>query len=218
MSDPLHHVLPADGQRTFEELREKFREVNRQRIRRMLRRDSLVRYHRDGTVAGRLETGLMTDAPEGRDWRTLRDFASQGGIVPEFRDGEEFLIPESAGLMREIGDLLRDAAALRLHEGVIYPEEDSPDDHGPEAITSCSHTAGDAARDASGERSSDGRDGTDSRPATRDHGADAPGVPAPWRETHRDGRPFADGAGEAADTTAAPTADDGAALAIYLDD
>ena len=121
MSDPLHHVLPADGQRTFEELREEFREANLQRIRRTLRKDSLVRYHRDGTVAGRLDTGLMTDAPVGRDWRTLRDYTSQGEAIPEFR--EEFCIPESLGLDRELRDLARDASALALHEGVRYPHD-----------------------------------------------------------------------------------------------
>lgn len=121
MSDSLHHVLPADGQRTFEELRDEFREANLQRVRRTLRRDSLVRYHRDGTIASRLETGLMTDAPVGRDWRTLRDYTTQGGAIPEFR--EDFRIPESPGLDRDLRDLARDASALALHEGVRYPHD-----------------------------------------------------------------------------------------------
>jgi hypothetical protein len=127
VTEPLNRiVLPSDGQRTFEELREEFREANRQRIRRMLRKDSLVRYRKDGTVAGRLETGLMTDAPAGRDWRTMKDFMIAGNAVPEFN--EEFRVVAGSGLDRELRDLLRDANALRLHEGVIYPNDNPEGD------------------------------------------------------------------------------------------
>lgn len=120
-------ILPADGQRTFEEMREEYREANRQRIRRTLRKDSLVRYHKDGTVAGRLETGLMTDTPVGQDWRTTRDWSAQGNAVPEFT--EDFIIPPSEGLQRELRDLARDAAALTLHEGVKYPNANPEEDN-----------------------------------------------------------------------------------------
>jgi len=127
VTEPLNHiVLPADGQRTFDELREEFREANLQRIRRTLRKDSLVRYHKDGTVAGRLETGLMTDAPAGQDWRTVKDFMTAGNAVPEFR--EEFRVVEGAGLDRELRDLTRDADVLRLHEGVQYPNDNPEGD------------------------------------------------------------------------------------------
>jgi hypothetical protein len=113
-------VLPADGQRSFEELREAFREANRQRIRRALRKDSLVRYHKDGTVAGRVETGLMTDAPAGQDWRTVKDFMTSGGVVPE--PSGEFQVIEGPGLDRELHDLARDIEAVELYEGVKYPD------------------------------------------------------------------------------------------------
>lgn len=138
MSDPLDStrlVLPADGQRSFEELRERYREDNRQRIHATLRKDSLVRYRKDGSVAGRIETGLMTDAPAGRDWRTVKDFMSQGGVVPE--PSEEFRVVEGAGLSRELRDLARDAAALALHEGVRYPN-DNPEGTTINAEDECS--------------------------------------------------------------------------------
>jgi len=128
MTEPLNRiVLPADGQRTFEELREDYREANRQRVRRTLRKDSLVRYHKDGTVAGRLETGLMTDAPAGRDWRTVKDFMTAGNAVPEFSD--EFRVMDGSGLARELRDLARDAAAIALHEGVKYPNANPEEDN-----------------------------------------------------------------------------------------
>lgn len=133
MSDPLHRVvLPADGQRSFEELQAEFREANRQRIRQMLRKDSLVRYRKDGAVAGRIETGLMTDAPAGRDWRTVKDFMAGGGVVPEPSD--EFRVVEGPGLERELADLVRDANALSLHEGVRYPNDN------PEGTTNADTT------------------------------------------------------------------------------
>lgn len=136
MSDPLHRVvLPADGQRSFEELQSEFREANRQRVRATLRKDSLVRYHKDGTVAGRIETGLMTDAPAGQDWRTVKDFMSQGGSVPEPSD--EFRVIEGDGLSRELRDLARDAAALSLHEGVRYPNDNPEGDkHNADQLSS----------------------------------------------------------------------------------
>jgi len=114
-------VLLVDGQRTFEELRETFREANLQRIRRTLRAHDVVRYRKDGTVAGRVVTGLMTDAPAGLDHRTVGDWRRSGGAIPEFT--EEFRVVEGAGLYRELSDLLRDANAMRLHEGVIYPND-----------------------------------------------------------------------------------------------
>jgi len=130
VSDSLQRdgiVLPADGQRSFEELRESYREANRQRIHQTLRKDSLVRYHKDGTVAGRLETGLMTDAPAGHDWRTMKDFMTAGNAVPEFT--EEFKIVEGAGLDRELDDLLRDVNTMQLHEGVKYPNANPEEDN-----------------------------------------------------------------------------------------
>jgi len=136
MSDSIQRdsiVLPADGQRSFEELREEFREANRQRIQRTLRKDSIVRYHKDGTVAGRIETGLMTDAPAGQDWRTVKDFMTAGNVVPEFT--EEFKIVEGAGLDRELRDLERDVKAVSLHEGVKYPNANPEENHADKLST-----------------------------------------------------------------------------------
>lgn len=170
MSDPLRLVLPADGQRSFLELQAEFRAANRERVRRMLRKDSLVRYRKDGTVAGRLEPGLMTTAPEGQDWRTTRDFLAAGGRVPEFDNG--FIVLEGAGLDKELEDLVRDANAYAMSETVTYPKE-ATDADGPET-KQCS---------GPDDERGGGADGSDASSA----------AVCPWSETERDGRPFADG-------------------------
>lgn len=104
----------------FVELRNEFREQNRQRIREMLRKDSLVRYRKDGMVAGRLETGLMTTSTG--DWRSVKDYLSSGGTIPEFSD--DFRIAIGRGLDKELRDLTRDADLISKSDKVARPESE----------------------------------------------------------------------------------------------
>lgn len=112
-------VLPADGQRSYEELREQFREENRQRIHSRLREDVIVIRDANGVEVARKKTGYLTDAPEGHEHQRLDDYIRGGGAPPELSN--EFKVIEGSALARELDDLTRDANALALHEGVIYP-------------------------------------------------------------------------------------------------
>ena len=112
-------IIRSEQQPTFEELRNEYRAENLKRIRAGLRKDRLVRYRKDGTVAGELETGLMTTAPEGQEWRSVKDFLRGGGKVPEF--SEDFRIEAGRGLEKELRDLERDTELLEKSDAVERP-------------------------------------------------------------------------------------------------
>jgi hypothetical protein len=112
-------IIRHSDEKSFEELRNEFRSQNLKRIRAMLRKDSLVRYRKDGSVAGRLETGLMTDAPQGRDWRSTKDYLASGEVIPDFTD--EFVVVTTKGLERDLEALADDAKALFTAEKVTRP-------------------------------------------------------------------------------------------------
>lgn len=128
MSDPLDStrlILPADGQRSYEELRESFREANRQRIHDRLCEDVIILRDRNGVEVARKKTGYLTDAPPGHEHRRVDDWLREGNRPPDFTEQERaaFVIPACDGLDRELRDLARDAAALSRHEGVRYPND-----------------------------------------------------------------------------------------------
>lgn len=137
MTDPLDHsiVLPADGQRSYEELREQFREANRQRIRAMTRPDDVaIALGKDSTgnpIYQRVKLGgFRTTAPEGHIHSGF-DPKVGAGMYPKFAGEipnvesmpDEFVVVDSPGLDREFRDLARDAKAMQLHEGVQYPND-----------------------------------------------------------------------------------------------
>lgn len=181
MSDPLRRVLPADGQRTFAELREEFREANRERIRAMTRPDDVavcVGKAEDGTpIYQRVKLGgLRTTAEEGHIHSGFNPKAGAGvyptyaGHIPNPEnmpdtavvldaDGNPALagaFPElgggDRGLARELRDLARDAERYRLHDAVDYKQGD---DDGPD--NQCSpHAAGGTDSDGTGPASTSG--------------------------------------------------------------
>ena len=118
MPDPLSSIVHSEEQGDFLELREKFREENRQRIHKMLREDEITLRAADGTIVARKKTGYLTDAPPGHEHRRVDDWKLAGGFVPEFTN--TFEIPESPGLRKELRDLDRDATALAESERVRH--------------------------------------------------------------------------------------------------
>lgn len=128
MADPLRHVLHAE-EGDFDALRERFREDNLQRVRRMTRPHELVLRSADGSERARIATGLRTDAPAGRDERRVDEFLAQGGILLG-GVSDEFRVVEGPGLDRELRDLERDARLMEAHERVEYvgEREDCSDD------------------------------------------------------------------------------------------
>lgn len=141
MSDTLHHVLPADGQRSFEDLREEFREASRQRIRAMTRPDDVAiavgKDAKGNPIYQRVKLGgFRTTAEEGHIHSGF-DPKAGAGMYPKFAGkipdvecmSDEFVITEGPGLDRELHDLTRDAAALSLHEGVRYPNDNPEGDN-----------------------------------------------------------------------------------------
>lgn len=139
MPDPLH--IRSERQPEFEELREQYREANRQRIHRMLREDTITFRDKDGDYLldseGKIvvkKTGYLTDAPPGHEHRRLDEYIQSGGLIPEVElqtqalaEGQNidvFDIPECAGLGRELRDLERDAALMEKHEQVRYEKEE----------------------------------------------------------------------------------------------
>jgi hypothetical protein len=118
MADPLQGIVHSEGQSSFSELREQFREENRQRVHRLLREDEIVIRAKDGTVVARKKTGYLTDAPPGHEHQRVDDWMAAGGRVPEFSNA--FLIPDSPGLRKELRDLDRDATALAESERVSH--------------------------------------------------------------------------------------------------
>ena len=127
MPDPLH-IVHSEEQPTFAELRNQYREANRQRIHRLLREDTITfrdaagNYLRDkdGNVVIR-KTGYLTDRPEGQDYRRLDEARAQGQVIPQFSN--DFIIPDAPGLDRELRDLARDAEALCKSEGILHLSE-----------------------------------------------------------------------------------------------
>jgi hypothetical protein len=127
MSDPLQGIVHSEEQPSFSELREQFREENRQRIHRRLREDEIVIRAKDGTVVARKKTGYLTDAPPGHEHQRVDDWMAAGGRVPEFskefcieRDSQGNLISDLRGLEKELRDLDRDATALAESERVSH--------------------------------------------------------------------------------------------------
>jgi len=116
--DPLSSIVHSEEQGDFLELREKFREENRQRIHKMLREDEITLRATDGTVVARKKTGYLTDAPPGHEHRRVDDWKLAGGSVPAFTN--TFEIPDSPGLRKELRDLDRDVTALAESERVKH--------------------------------------------------------------------------------------------------
>jgi hypothetical protein len=118
MPNPLDPLFPpGDKTRTeaksFEELRNEYRERNRQRIRRLLRRDDLAMRDKDGRELSRISTGFSTTQPAGQDHRRLDEFLATGEAVPT--PGNEFKtlpVPQA-----KLDDLVGNV------EGVLHSEQ-----------------------------------------------------------------------------------------------
>lgn len=120
MADPLRHVH-SEEQLSFESLGEKYREDNLQRVRRSLHPHVLVQRNKAGEIVRTIPTGLKTDNPF--EHQRVDDWRKAGGVVPDFTD--EFIIPDSKGLQKELRDLTRDAGAMAHYEQVTYAKGDS---------------------------------------------------------------------------------------------